>query len=77
MKNLANGIGALIIAFALVTIAALVLAWPIQWLWNTCLVPAVSAVNPIGFWQALGLNVLFSILFSSSIKNNQSGGKSE
>lgn len=71
MKELANGIGTIIIAFALVVLAALILAWPIQWLWNTCLVPAVSAVNPIGFWQALGLNVLFSILFGSSVKKNQ------
>ena len=28
-------------------ILALMLAWPTQWLWNTCLVPAIDAVNPI------------------------------
>lgn len=46
---------------------ALIMAWPIQWLWNTCLVPAVSPLNPIGFWQALGINILSSILFNSHV----------
>jgi hypothetical protein len=50
-------------------ILALMLAWPTQWLWNTCLVPAIDAVNPIGFWQAFGLNVLFSIMFNKNTVN--------
>lgn len=44
---------------------ALITAWPTQWLWNECLVSAVSVINPIGFWQAFGLNILFSILFNA------------
>jgi len=46
-------------------ILALILAWPTQWLWNSCLVPAIDAVNPIGFWQAFGLNILFSLMFNA------------
>ena len=44
-----------------------VLAFPVQWLWNWCLVPAVNGINPIGFWQALGLTILSNVLFKSSI----------
>ena len=50
-------------------ILALMLAWPTQWLWNTCLVPTIDAVNAIGFWQAFGLNVLFSIMFNKNTVN--------
>jgi hypothetical protein len=42
------------------------LAWPTQLLWNGCLVQAVDGINPIGFWQALGINVLCQILFKNS-----------
>ena len=56
-------------------ILALILAWPTQWLWNACLVPAIYAVNPIGFWQAFGLNVLFSIMFNKSTVNHKNKKK--
>jgi hypothetical protein len=42
------------------------MAWPTQLLWNGCLVQAVDGINPIGFWQALGINVLCQILFKNS-----------
>lgn len=56
------------IGMALVTvvIAAVVMAWPTQLLWNGCLVPAVDGVHEIGFWQALGINILFHLLFKST-----------
>ena len=56
-------------------ILALILAWPTQWLWNECLVPAINAVNPIGFWQAFGLNVLFSIMFNKNTINPKNKDK--
>jgi len=46
-------------------VLALLTAWPTQWLWNECLVPAVSSVNLIEFWQAFGLNILFSLMFNA------------
>jgi hypothetical protein len=49
-----------------VIIAAILMAWPTQLLWNLCLVPALDSVNPIGFWQALGINFLFQMLFKST-----------
>ena len=45
---------------------AVIMAFPTMWLWNMCLEPAVEGVNPVSFWQALGLNFLFSILFKSN-----------
>lgn len=62
IKILSTWFGA-VLAIALMGVF---MAWPTQWLWNSCLVPAVDSVNPIGFWQALGLNFLFSILFKNS-----------
>tara|TARA_R110001632_G_scaffold204732_1_gene328304 strand:+ start:44 stop:271 length:228 start_codon:yes stop_codon:yes gene_type:complete len=56
-------------------ILALLLAWPTQWLWNECLVSAINHVNPIGFWQAFGLNVLFSIMFNNNTINHKKKGK--
>jgi len=53
-------------AFVTVIIAAIVMAWPTQLLWNGCLVPAVDGIHEIGFWQALGINVLFQMLFKST-----------
>jgi hypothetical protein len=43
----------------------LVLATPVQFLWNFALVPAVDGLNHIGFFQALGINLLCMILFKN------------
>lgn len=56
-------IGAVI---GMVVLVAIILAWPVQLLWNGCLVRALDGVHPIGFWQAMGINFLFSMLFKSS-----------
>ena len=59
-----------LMTFVAVVIAAVIMAWPTQLLWNGCLVPAVDGTHEIGFWQALGINVLFSMLFKASTKVN-------
>ena len=41
------------------------LALPVMWLWNAALAPAVTVLNPIGFWQAVGINILMGILVKS------------
>jgi len=56
----------LLSALALITVGAIILAWPTQWLWNHSLVGAVDGVHPITFWQALGINLLCGILFKTS-----------
>ena len=59
-------LGALLAALALLAVAAIILAWPVQLLWNYSLIGAVDGVNPITFWQALGINLLFGMLFKNS-----------
>jgi hypothetical protein len=60
-------LGIFLSALGLLVVTAVLLAWPTQWLWNNVLIGAVDGVHPIGFWQALGINILFNILF----KNNK------
>lgn len=71
MEKLATGIGMILGGIALIIFAAILLAWPVQLLWNGCLIDAVDGVHPIGFWQAMGLNFLFSILFKASTSYNK------
>jgi len=70
MDNFTEGIGLFLGGIAVIALAAVLLALPTQLLWNGCLVNAVDAVNPIGFWQALGLNFLFTILFKGTSSSN-------
>lgn len=65
-NNIATRIGLILGGITLIIFAAVLFAWPVQLLWNGCLVDAVNGVNPITFWQAMGLNVLFSILFKGN-----------
>lgn len=68
-----NKPGAVFALVALILIGAIVmgiiLAWPIQWLWNHALVGAVNGVNPIGFWQAYGIFLLGNLVFRSSVNS--------
>jgi hypothetical protein len=59
-------LGVFFSAIALLFVACILLAWPTQWLWNHSLVGAVDGVHLITFWQALGINFLFGILFKNS-----------
>jgi hypothetical protein len=70
MNNTTQFLGLFFGGIALIALAAILMAWPTQLLWNGCLVPAVNGVHEIGFWQALGLNFLFSILFKATAKSN-------
>jgi hypothetical protein len=57
---------ALLAAIGILFITAVVLAWPTQWLWNNALVAAIDGINPIGFWQALGITFICNILFKNT-----------
>lgn len=59
-------LGLVLAAIGIIALTAIILAWPTQWLWNNALVGAVDGVHSIGFWQALGINFLFGILFKNS-----------
>lgn len=71
-QKLLESLGTVLAGLFIVVFAAVIFVLPTYWLWNTCLVPAVDGINPIGFWQALGINFLFSILFKNSSTNKSS-----
>jgi hypothetical protein len=70
IKSISFLIGACIAA-VIVTVFA---SWVTQLLWNKCLVSAIDGVNQIGYYQALGIWVLSTILFKS-VKLKPKNGK--
>ena len=64
MKN--NILEAILLIIGLIVLAAILLALPLQLLWNW-LMPTIFNLPMITFWQALGLNMLAGILFKSNI----------
>lgn len=61
-----KSIAAYVILVLGIIVLGFIMSYPVKWLWNSVLVDAVNGINPIGFWQAYGLNILSSILFKSS-----------
>ena len=59
-------LGVFFAAIGMIIVIAVLMAWPTQWLWNNALIGAIDGLNPIGFWQALGINILCGILFRNS-----------
>lgn len=62
-------LGVFLVAIGMLVLVAVFMAWPVQYLWNNCLLSAVDGTHAIGFWQALGLNVLFGILFKANVSS--------
>jgi hypothetical protein len=50
-------------------LVAILYALPTLILWNL-LMPDIFGLPSIGFWQAIGLNLLSAILLKSNIKSN-------
>ena len=71
MKKIAGAVFAVIV---LVIIIPVLMTLPLMWLWNW-LMPQLFGLKELGFWQALGLACLSSILFkggsASSKKESQ------
>lgn len=70
MEKLVESIGIILGSLMVILFAAVLLALPVQLLWNECLLDAVDGTHPITFLQALGLNFLFSILFKATSTTN-------
>lgn len=68
-----NFIGGLIALLAMLSLICLFLGAPVMLLWNWTLPHIFNNIPPISFWQAVGLNLLCSILFKSTtnIKTNK------
>ena len=69
MEKVLGFVGGLAVAFLII----MLLSWPVMWLWNYALVPAIDGVNNISAGQALALMVLSTMLFKTQINNNKNG----
>ena len=50
----------------LIAIVIVILGYPVMLLWNW-LIPELFGLSEITFWQAIGLNILCTILFRPTI----------
>jgi uncharacterized membrane protein YdfJ with MMPL/SSD domain len=66
MKTLGTIIGTLFGFAVLIVVFGGLASWFVMLLWNGCLVPAVSVLQPIGWLQAWGILVVCGFLFKSS-----------
>ena len=64
-------IEAILTAILVIAVVTVILGLPLMWLWNW-LMPTIFNLPTITFWQAMGLNIMASILFKdNSIKNDK------
>ena len=70
MNNIYETIGSILATILIVTVVALILGFPLMWLWNW-LMPTIFNLPVITFWQALGLNALSAILIKPTINNKK------
>jgi hypothetical protein len=68
MKN--NFIHDVLLVIGLVILAVMICGYPLMWLWNG-LMPTIFNLPQITFWQAVGLNLLSSILFKTNITKSK------
>jgi len=45
---------------------AALIAIPLQFIWNSCLVETIDGIHPITFWQSTGIYMMSVILFKDS-----------
>jgi hypothetical protein len=67
MDTILNVLSALSLAFLMLVGLALLIGGPLWLLWNW-LMPTIFGLPYITFWQAVGLNILSSVLFKNYIK---------
>ena len=65
-------LGVILLVIGGLVLTTLLLGWPLMLLWNW-LMPTLFGLPFITFWQAVGLNLLSTVLFksSSSFKSNK------
>jgi membrane protein required for beta-lactamase induction len=70
MDTIMNVLSAISLAFLIAVVLALLIGGPLWLLWNW-LMPLIFGLPQITFWQAVGLNMLSSILFKTNINTNK------
>ena len=69
MNSLIEKVIVFIGIIGLIVIIAIILAFPIKWLWNW-LMPVIFSLPKITVWQSLGLIILSGLLLKSTNSNN-------
>lgn len=46
---------------------SLLLAWPVMYLWNNCLILAIPGINSVDWIHAWGILILCCMLFKSDV----------
>jgi len=57
-----------LIGLVVLVFFSFILSWPLYMLWNGCLVGAIQGVNEVTWLQAWGLNILFGLMFKTTVK---------
>lgn len=70
MTTVLNVLSTISAAFLLAVLLALLIGGPLWLLWNW-LMPTIFGLPYITFWQAVGLNLLSTILFKSNVNINK------
>jgi len=70
MDTLLKVFGLLFGLIAIIVVVGLLVSLPVMWLWNGCLVAAIPGIQPIGWLQAWGINILCGLLFKSTVSSN-------
>jgi hypothetical protein len=70
MNTILNVLTTISFTFLIAVVLALLIGGPLWLLWNW-LMPLIFGLPQITFWQAVGLNILSSILFKNSITTNK------
>lgn len=73
MDKIIDWISTMLVVFTFIWIIVFIYSIPLYFMWNW-LVPDIFNLPTITFLQAIGLNILFNILFKS---NNIPSGKKE
>ena len=60
-----------LVALGIIAVVAFILGFPLMILWNW-LMPSIFGLREIGFWEAIGMNVLAYILFGKTSPNTKS-----
>ena len=66
MTQALTAIGIFVFWIIVLTITSLLLAFPVEWLWNGMLIYVFPEIKSITYWQALGLLLLSGLLFKNS-----------
>jgi hypothetical protein len=70
MEKVFSVVSLVISGIALLVFLSFLFSWPVYILWNGSLIGAVDGIHEITWMQAWGINLLFGILFRSTVHQN-------